>query len=732
MRRTPAVPALAAALAAGSLIGLVDSPAQAAAGPTVSVWETTADQSTLLAAQTSATFTSGAGSGSQTITIHPDTTYQTMSGFGVSLTDSSADLIANSPQRESIMRKLFDPSAGIGLSFLRQPIGASDFSLSTYSYDDMPSGQADPTLANFSIAHDNNYILPVLRQALALNPATTVMASPWSPPGWMKSSGSMVGGSLNAASYSYFANYLVKFLQAYEAAGVPVSLLTPQNEPEYSPGNYPGSTLTAGQQATLIGSYLGPAIKAAGLSTEIVAYDHNWDDAGYPQAILSDSTAAPYVSGVAWHCYAGSPGAQTTVHNARPSTDTYFTECSGTQSSNPANTFSDTLNWQTENLIIGATRNWAKSVVTWNAALNPSGGPSMNCTTCTAAVTVDNSAGTAKYNAEYYVLGQASKFVKPGAVRIDSNTFGSGNIQDVAFQNPDGSHALIVLNADTGNSRTFNVTENGQSFTYTLPAKAVATFTWTPGSTSGGDTTAPSVPSGLTASGTMSSSTTLNWATSTDNVGVSGYQILRNGAQIATTTETSYTDTGLSPSTRYSYTVKAYDAAGNVSGASTPLTVTTSASGTGGGPIDTTKWYTVKNAHSGKCVDAADGATGNGTAVQQWTCAAGNTNQQWQFQATDGGYYKVVSRNATTAAWNVTGGPTATGDGAKIQLWSYGGGTNEQWKPVQNTDGTYTINPRNSTDECLDVTGTSTADGARLQQWTCSGSTNQRYVLTSQ
>jgi glucosylceramidase len=142
--------------------------------------------------------------------------------------------------------------------------------------------------------------------------------------------------------------------------------------------------------------------------------------------------------------------------------------------------------------------------------------------------------------------------------------------------------------------------------------------------------------------------------------------------------------------------------------------------------------YTVKNANSGRCVDAADGATGNGTAVQQWTCATGNTNQQWQFQATDGGYYKVVSRNATTAAWDVTGGPTATGDGAKIQLWSYGGGTNEQWKPVQNTDGTYTINPRNNTDECLDVTGRSTADGVRLQQWTCTGSANQRYVLTSQ
>src|SRR6202012_5992539 len=151
--------------------------------------------------------------------------------------------------------------------------------------------------------------------------------------------------------------------------------------------------------------------------------------------------------------------------------DTYFTECSGSQSANTANTFSDSLDWQTENLIIGATRNWAKSVGPWNRALTPSGGPSMNCTNCTAAVTVDNNAGTATYNAEYYVLGQASKFVKPGAVRIDSNNFGSGNLEDVAFKNPDGSNALIALNADTSNAHTFNVDENGQYFTYTLPAK---------------------------------------------------------------------------------------------------------------------------------------------------------------------------------------------------------------------------------------------------------------------
>jgi glucosylceramidase len=258
----------------------------------------------------------------------------------------------------------------------------------------------------------------------------------------------------------------------------------------------------------------------------------------------------------------------------------------------------------------------------------------MNCTTCTAAVTVDNNAGTARYNAEYYVLGQASKFVKPGALRIDSNTFGSGNIEDVAFRNPDGSTALIVLNADTSNAHTFNVDENGQYFTYSLPAKAVATFTW-PASSGGG----------------------------------SG---------------------GISPAT----------------------------------------WYQVVNTNSGKCVDDTNGAASNGTAVQQWACSTGNTNQEWQFQPTSSGYYEVVTRNNPSEAWDVTGGPGATSNGTPIQLWSYVGGTNQQWLPTLQSGGSYTFTARNSGNECLDVTNRSTANGTQLQQWACTaGDTAQAFQL---
>ena len=626
-RRTPGAACTAVALTVAGCLGLAltAAPAQAAS-PAVSVWETTTNQSQLLAQQSGTSFVPGASSQSQVITVTPSTAYQTMTGFGASFTDSSAWLVYNSPLRSQIMSKLFSPTSGIGLDFLRQPIGASDFSQSLYSYDDMPSGQTDPTLAHFSTAHDNAYIIPILQQALQLNPQTTVMATPWSPPGWMKSSGSMIGGSLNSADYQYFANYLVKFLQAYQAAGVPVSFITAQNEPEYSPSNYPGSTFTSTQEANFIANNLGPAIKAAGLNTGILAYDHNWDDPSFPETILGDSAAAQYVSGVAWHCYGGDPSAQSTVEAQYPSYGAYETECSGSQSANTANTFSDTLDWEVQNLVIDGIRNYAKSVVTWNMALDPSGGPSMNCTTCTALATVDNSAGTASYNAEYYSLGQVSKFVKPGAVRIGSNTFGSGGVQDVAFQNPDGSTALVVLNSDTSNSHTFGVSENGQSFSYTLPAGAVATFTW------------PTAPTGTSG---------------------------------------------------------------------------------GGGTIDSSAWYEVKNTNSGQCVQPSGGATADGTALVQEPCT-GAADQLWQFQSNGNGAYHVANQASSSEVWDVTGGTGATANGTGIQIWSSTGASNQQWAATAVSGGAYEFTAQNTGSECLDVTNVSTSAGALMQQWACS------------
>ncbi|HEY4384275.1 MAG TPA: glycoside hydrolase family 30 beta sandwich domain-containing protein [Ktedonobacteraceae bacterium] len=461
---------------------------------TVGVWLTTADLSTHLAPQTNLTFTSDQRSSSNVLTINEKQQYQQMDGFGASFTDASAwlvyDKMSNS-QRTTLMNNLFSSSSGIGLDFLRQPIGASDLTRPVpdggeYSYDDMPFGQTDPTLAHFSIAHDTAYIIPVLKQAFQINPNIKIMSTPWSPPGWMKSSDSMDGGTLNASAYAAYANYFVKYIQAYQAQGLPIYAVTPQNEPLYEPQGYPGMSFSADQETTFIKNYLGPAFASHGITTKIIGYDHNWDQPNYPDTILSDATASSFTAGTAWHCYGGSVDAQTAVHTSAPGKDTWETECSGGTWEN-TNGFPNTIE-----LMIGVVRNWGKSVVRWGMVLDPNGEPNLGtgsaCSTCRGIVSVNQSTGDVTYNGDYYGLGQASKFVAPGAYHIDSSA-GRNGIQDVAFKNPDGSKVLVAYNA-ASSSQTFDVQWNGAGFTYTLPAGAAVTFKW--GSTQSRNPAAPS------------------------------------------------------------------------------------------------------------------------------------------------------------------------------------------------------------------------------------------------
>ena len=465
------------------LAGCPRSPGTApntAAGPSVQIVETTGDRTMLLQPQPSVSFTSAANSGSLVITVDNTTQYQQMDGFGGSLTDSSAWLIWNklsASQQTTLMQQLFSASGGIGISFLRQPMGASDFSASgNYSYDDVPAGQTDPHLANFSIAHDTAYIIPLVKQALSINPAVKVVALPWSPPAWMKASGTMNGGNMNTSCFPSLAQYFVDFVQAYQQQGVPIYALSVQNEPLYSTTGYPSESLPATDAATFIATNLGPALNTAGLANvKIFAYEHNWDNTAYPESVLG-SSASEYLAGTSFHCYAGDPSAQSTVKTAFPAKDIWFTECSGITST----TFAGDLVWNAEHLLIGATRNWARSVSLWNLALDQDSGPKNGtCSNCRGVVTIDDSTSPAHvtFNVEYYILGHLGKFVVPGAHRIDSNTFGAGSIEDVAFQNPDGSIVLLVLNS-AGNSATFTVSFKGQSFQYTLPAGAVATYSW--------------------------------------------------------------------------------------------------------------------------------------------------------------------------------------------------------------------------------------------------------------
>lgn len=412
-----------------------------------------------------------------TIRVDETTKYQAIDGFGASLTDSSAWLFDNklSPQqRAEAFDQLFDPKHGIGLSILRQPMGASDFALKEYSYDDVAVGEKDFKLEKFSIEHDRAYIIPLLKQALARNPSLKIMASPWSPPGWMKTSQSMIFGALSPEAYPAFANYFVKFIKAYEAEGIPIYAVTMQNEPLNIPGNYPGMGMAAVEQAAFLRDHLGPALKAAGLKTKVFVFDHNWDLIEYPISVLSDAKAAAFATGTATHCYGGVPTAQNELHERFPEKEIWMTECSGGD-------------WQKGNLleqqvrlIINSTRNWAQTVVLWNLALDQNHEPYLGgCTTCRGVMTVNHATSPAQVTptVDFTALAHISKFVRPGARRIKSDSFDQGSLEDVAFQNPDGSIVLLVLNS-SGAPVPFNIAWKGEFASYKLPAGGVATFVW--------------------------------------------------------------------------------------------------------------------------------------------------------------------------------------------------------------------------------------------------------------
>jgi O-glycosyl hydrolase len=470
-----------AATLALAVSGAAPAPVAAtSSGSAVQVWLTDLGSANRLTRQADLALAPSKSVTASTIGVDEGRTYQSIVGFGAAFTDSSAWLVYNSltaSQRATLMSDLFDPKGGIGLDMVRVPMGASDFSVTgNYSYDDMPAGQTDPTLANFSIAHDLAYIVPVLKQARAINSKLTLMANPWSPPGWMKTSDSMVGGTLKAEDFGALAQYFVKFLQGYDAQGVHINYITPQNEPLYIPGSYPGMGMVPADQLTFIRDYLSPALTTARLKTGIFAYDHNWEVPGYPETVYSDPNAAAKVAGTAWHCYAGDVAAQTAVHNAYPNETTHETECSGgTWQGTDQQAFNATMA-----LLVNSPRNYSQDVLLWNMALDASNGPTNNgCLTCRGVVTIAGSGGNATVtkNVDYYALGQFSKFVVPGAVRIGSSSLADGSIENVAFRNPDGSKVLVAHNT-TAAARTFRVQWGGRGFSYTLAAGAAATFTW--------------------------------------------------------------------------------------------------------------------------------------------------------------------------------------------------------------------------------------------------------------
>lgn len=413
----------------------------------------------------------------QASAIEVDSTvkYQQIDGFGFCLTDASAYLISqmSATGRANLLKELFATDGNnIGISYLRVSIGASDLSKNVYSYDDMPGGQTDPLLSNFSIdgTATATDLIPVLKDILAIDPSIKILGSPWSAPAWMKDNNATKGGSLMQKYYGSYAAYFVRYIQAMKAAGITIDAITPQNEP-LNPDNNPSMHMTAEEESAFIRNSLGPMLRQANLDTKIWIYDHNCDHPEYATTILADPDVAQYVDGSAFHLYAGDISVLGAVHNAYPNKNVYFTE----QYTASSGQFGGDLIWAIKNLIIGAPQNWSKNVLEWNLASDPDLSLHTNggCNTCLGAITIDGN--NVVRNQSYYIIAHASKFVRPGSYRIASTSV--SNVSSVAFITPDGKKVLIAVNT-SNTAQSFNIKFKKHTALAKLDAGAVATFVW--------------------------------------------------------------------------------------------------------------------------------------------------------------------------------------------------------------------------------------------------------------
>jgi len=439
----------------------------------VDFWLTRANGSVKLEKQTTVLgFTTTANS-YQNIEVNDTQLFQAVDGFGFTLTGGSAHAINQlaTSKKQELLQELFGSGTNaISINYLRISIGASDLNGTVFSYDDMPSGQTDINLTHFSLTPDAE-LIQMLKDILIINPNIKIMATPWSPPVWMKDNGSSIGGSLLPQYYGVYAQYFVRYINAMQAEGIRIDAITPQNEPLH-PGNNPSMLMTALQQAEFIKTNLGPAFQTSGITTKIVVYDHNCDKPEYPITVLSDAGANPFIDGSAFHLYAGDISALSTVRNSFPTKNLYFTE----QYTASTGSFDGDLKWHIKNVVIGSMRNWSKTALEWNLANDASFGPHTDggCTTCKGAITVTGNFSFER-NVGYYIIAHASKFIPAGSVRIGSSQ--SGSISTAAFKTPANKKVLIAVNDGTA-PQVFNIKYNNKWVAVSLDAGSVGTFVW--------------------------------------------------------------------------------------------------------------------------------------------------------------------------------------------------------------------------------------------------------------
>jgi len=440
----------------------------------ISLWLTNTDKSSLFEKQKSSPVFSQKESTGLVIEINEKQKYQSIDGFGFTLTGGSAGHLAKmtAKNRAALLKELFSIDGNnIGISYLRISIGASDLDETVFSYDDLPKGLTDTKLEKFNLGPDRKNLIPVLKEILLINPKIKILGSPWSPPAWMKDNEDTRGGSLKPEFYTIYAKYLARYIQEMKKEGIRIDAITVQNEPLH-PGNNPSLLMLAEDQAIFVKNNLGPEFKAERIDTKIIIYDHNADKPDYPISILNDPEAKKYIDGSAFHLYAGKIEALSEVHSAHPDKNLYFTEQWMGGPGNFEKDFPDHV----KKLTIGSTRNWSRTVLEWNLSSDPDYKPFTDrggCNKCLGGITIDKDVVTR--NPAYYVVAHAAKFVRPGSVRIASNY--SDQLLNVAFKTAEGKKVLIVLN-DTKTAQTFSIKDGKNVAESTLKPGSVGTYVW--------------------------------------------------------------------------------------------------------------------------------------------------------------------------------------------------------------------------------------------------------------
>jgi len=408
-----------------------------------------------------------------TVYFNDQIQFQQIEGFGYTLTGGSAYLLHQMPvqNRLAILKELFGRGPNdLNVNYLRISIGASDLDATVFSYDDLQEGEVDPDLIKMTIAKDQEFLVPILKEIQSIQPNLKLIASPWSPPVWMKDNGKSKGGHLLSKYYETYAQYFVKYIQLMRAEGLQINAVTIQNEPEHG-GNNPSMLMTAVEQNTFIKNHLGPAFKKQGLQTEIVIWDHNADNPNYPIQILNDSVTKSFISASAFHLYLGHESALSKLHQAHPDKKIYFTE----QWTGARGSFAGDFMWHMEHIVIGTMTNWSSMVLEWNLANDPTYGPHTpgGCTECLGALTIDGS--DLKRNVSFYIIGQVAPFIPAGSARIQTKS-SNAQIKSIGFKRPDGKKVLVALN--TGKETVFTIDFEQKKYNFTLPEKSASTIVW--------------------------------------------------------------------------------------------------------------------------------------------------------------------------------------------------------------------------------------------------------------